>query len=79
MDPLDVFAVSRRIWPRVTAAIILAALLFAPRPTGSLLERAAEIRTQRIVTMLEQALDSTLHTQADHPRRASHTPRHLTP
>jgi hypothetical protein len=71
MDLFEAFAVSRRIWPRMTAAIVLAALIFAQRPAASLLEHAAEIHAQRIVTVLEQALDSTLNPRPEHSRQRS--------
>jgi outer membrane PBP1 activator LpoA protein len=73
MDLLESLALARRITPRLVSLLILAAVIFAPRPTASLMEGAAEARAQQVVALLDRALESTLESGSGH--RHSHRSR----
>jgi len=57
MDVLDAIGLARQFWPRLVAVLLLAALLYFPKPSYGLIEAAAERRAQEITSLL---IDSVL-------------------
>lgn len=65
MDTLDLLGLSRHLFPRLVAVVVLLALILAPNFCAGLILRAAESRARQITTMFDHAFRSTL----DRPRR----------
>lgn len=56
VDTFDVIVLGRHFWPRLFAMLLLAALVFFPRPLISLIAAEAKQRGQEISTLLVDAL-----------------------
>jgi hypothetical protein len=56
MDVVDALGLARYLRPRPFAALMLAALIFFPKPSYGLIEAAAQRRAQEITSLLIDAV-----------------------
>jgi hypothetical protein len=68
MDEFGALGVMQRIWPRLVAILVLAALYFFPQTSANLIARAAEHRAQRITSLISDALGPTVAWKPAHPK-----------
>jgi hypothetical protein len=56
VDTFEAFAIGRHSWPRLFAALLLAALVFLPKPTYGLIEAEAKHRAREYTALLMEAV-----------------------
>jgi hypothetical protein len=56
VDAFDGLALARHFWPRFVATLILAALVFFPKPSYDLIEAEAKHRAREYTALLMEAV-----------------------
>lgn len=65
MDALDGLALARHFWPRLVAVVVLAALVFFPKPSYGLIEAEAKQRAREYTALLMEAVSPDAKLQGD--------------
>ncbi|HVD39707.1 MAG TPA: hypothetical protein VNC16_01730 [Solirubrobacterales bacterium] len=65
MDTFDAIALGRYLWPRLVPALVLAALVFFPKPSYDLIEAEAKQRAREYTALLMEAVFPDAKSQGD--------------